>query len=124
MSPRPLNAKVIEAGLELADPFEAALPAGATRGKLVVNARLRVRTAPPRGEAVTLTVADEGGTERARASLAAPEPGAWHDLAVKLAGEAAASVRVAPAAGAAIELDCIEVFPAWYSLAIAPGSGV
>jgi pyroglutamyl-peptidase len=147
-APHPLNAKLIAAealgeaarrpggGVEIADPCEAELPEGARRGELTVNARLRVRAHPSHGEVVAASLLGEDGAELARKALAVSELGArgaqqggrrdgpWIDLAVDLAGGAAAAVRLAPAAGAVIELDRIEVFPTRLRLAIAPGSGV
>jgi len=130
----PLNATVVAAadlcgGTALGTPCKAALPGGAQRGAMQVNARLRVTSHPERGEVITIRVRDAAtdlvlGEQqltvarlRGRAS--------WIDLPVgwSSAGDAV-TIELAPAPGSAIELDYVEVFPRHIGLVVSPGSGV
>ena len=135
----PLNAKVIDAagacageprdgGVALAGACELAVPDGARTGELTVNARLRVRGHAVRGAIVDVELVDAGGATLAAQRLTVARlrgRDAWIDLAVALGGAGTvATVRVAPAAGALVELDYVEVFPRKFGLVVSPGSGV
>lgn len=134
----PLNAKTIDAeavcsgtvingAVELGGACEAAIPAGATTGALVINVRLRVIAAPSSGSILEAIVVDDEGKELAKESLTVSRlrgRQSWIDLAIKLDASNAAKLRLEPQDGARVEIDYAEVFPSNFGLVIAPGSGV
>lgn len=124
----PLNAKTVDScSGELTAVCEAAIPAGATSGALVVNIRLRVLTSPPSGSVIKALVFDDDGKELAKESLTVSRlrgRSTWIDLAIKLDATNAAKLRLEPQAGARVEIDYAEVFPSNFGLVVAPGSGV
>ncbi|MBA3501810.1 MAG: hypothetical protein M4D80_12070 [Myxococcota bacterium] len=129
----PLNAKVLEAeavcgGQALSRSCDFQIPDGAMSGELVVNARLRVTSAPSRGAIVKITMINTGGSELGTKTLTVSQLNGrrtWLDLAVNqnTFGNLAA-VRVEPLQNARIELDYLEIFPKKFGLVVAPGSGV
>ena len=124
----PLNAKTIDscAG-ELAAVCEAAIPAGATTGPLVINLRLRVVKAPSSGSILKAIVIDDDGNEIARESLTVSRlrgRANWIDLAINLDAVNASKLRLEPQGDARVEIDYAEVFPKNFGLVVAPGSGV
>lgn len=129
----PLNAKVLEAeqwcnGQALRGPCNFHVPDGAMTGELVVNARLRVTSAPARGAIVKITMIHTSDSELGSKTLTVSQlrgRDSWVDLTVNqnTFGNLAA-VRVEPMQGAGVELDYVEIFPKKFGLVVAPGSGV
>lgn len=129
----PLNAKVLEAetacgGQELRAACDFAVPDGAMGGELVVNARLRVTSAPPQGAIVKITMVATGGMELGSKTLTVSQlrgRQTWLDLSVNqnTSGNLA-KVRIEPQQNARVELDYLEIFPKKFGLVVAPGSGV
>lgn len=134
----PLNAKVIPAPVECGDSDDAgavaldgtcelAVPAGATTGRLTLNARVRVRQHASAGAIVTVTALDAGGATLATETLTVARLRAldhWLDLPIHVESGAVAQLRITPAAGAHVDLDYVEVFPRRLGVVISPGSGV
>jgi pyroglutamyl-peptidase len=134
----PLNAKVIEAetvcgggatstGVRLSAACDGELPEGARSGEVTANVRLLVHSHPARGAIVTISLLDMSG-ELASSTLTVArlrEGASWIDVPVKLQSLATAErFRIAPADGAVVEVDYIEIFPARFGLVVSPGSGV
>jgi pyroglutamyl-peptidase len=129
----PLNAKVIDAGdacgaHRLAGPCEGNIPDGARSGSLIANVRLRVLGHASRGAIVTISLVDGTGNSLATETLTVSrlrDRTSWIDLPVNLDNSgSAARFRIAPATGATVEVDYIEVFPKRFGLVVSPGSGV
>ena len=122
----PLNAKVLDAATLCGDSAlsatcELALPEGARSGPLMANLRLRVREHASHGAIVTLELGDARETLTVARLRDRDE---WIDLPVTLQNGSATTLRLTPAADAAIDVDYVEVFPARFGLVIDPGSGV
>jgi pyroglutamyl-peptidase len=137
----PLNAKVIEAEqvcgsvgsvsdgvVELRGACEGDVPDGAKSGELTASVRLRVRQHAAQGGIVVVSLVDADGKELASESLTVSRlrgRASWLDVPVNLANVGtAARFRIAPADGAVIDVDYIEVFPKRFGLVVSPGSGV
>jgi pyroglutamyl-peptidase len=129
----PLNAKVLEAeaacgGQALSRACDFAVPEGAMSGQLVVNARIRVTSAPSRGAVVKITMIHTSGSELGSKTLTVSQLAGrrgWIDLSVNqnTFGDLV-SVRVEPMQTAKVELDYVEIFPKKFGLVVEPGSGV
>ncbi len=140
----PLNAKVVEPELllqedancgtrregviELKTACEIALPMGADQGRLLVNARLRVRKAPTWGQIVKVTAVDANGTEIGVQSLTVSRLRGldrWIDLPISIeSASTMARLRLEVATGAVVDLQYVEVFPKQLGVIVSPGAGV
>ncbi len=140
----PLNAKVVEADrllednsecgtrrdgvVELRSACEIELPMGADQGRLLVNARLRVRRAPAWGQIVKVTAVDASGTEIGSQSLTVSRlrgVDRWLDLPISIeSAMTTAHLRVEVAHGAVVDLQYVEVFPKQLGVIVSPGAGV
>jgi pyroglutamyl-peptidase len=89
---------------------------------------LRVREHAAQGGIVVVSLVDADGKELASESLTVSRlrgRASWLDVPVNLANVGtAARFRIAPADGAVIDVDYIEVFPKRFGLVVSPGSGV
>src|SRR5512146_2609850 len=138
----PLNARVTEAETLCADagtPHDgvirltsdkactgAALAGVEQQGDLVVNARLHIQSHAASGDIVRVEVLGPdqkllGGqtltTSRLRSATWIDWPVSWHSDGT------AVTLRIAPAPGAVIDVDYVEVFPERFGLVLSPGSG-
>jgi pyroglutamyl-peptidase len=129
----PLNAKVFEAeaacgGQVLSRACDFQVPDGAMSGQLVVNARVRVTSAPTRGAIVKITMIHTSGSELGSKTLTVSQLAGrrgWLDLSVnQISLGYLASVRVEPMQNARVEVDYLEIFPRKFGLVVEPGSGV
>ena len=129
----PVNARVFEAetlcnGQVLRGACDFTVPDGVMSGELVVNARLRVTTAPLRGAIVKITMIHTSGMELGSKTLTVSQlrgRSTWLDLSVdQTTLGSLAAVRVEPQQGAVVELDYVEIFPKKFGLVVTPGSGV
>lgn len=140
----PLNAKVVEAErvvednascgtrrdgvLELRSACEIELPMGADQGRLLVNARLRVREAPGWGRIVKVTAIDATGTEIGSQTLTVSRLRGldrWIDLPISIENASTtAHLRLEVATGALVDLQYVEVFPKQLGVIVSPGAGV
>jgi pyroglutamyl-peptidase len=123
----PLNARVIDGATlcgstRLDATCTASLPGAEQSGDLVVNARLRVDGAPDDGDIITVSV----GTASDTLTVARlRERADWIDLPVGWSSDGSQrQIVLAPAQGAVVDLDYIEVFPKRFGLVLGPGSGV
>lgn len=140
----PLNAKVVEPEqvvaenascgtrrdgvLELRDACEIELPMGADQGRLLVNARLRVRKAPSWGRIVKVTAIDAGGSEIGSQTLTVSRLRGldrWIDLPISIENASTtAHLRLEVSTEAIVDLQYIEVFPKQLGVIVSPGAGV
>lgn len=140
----PLNAKVVEPEkllrenaecgtrrdgvIELRTACEIALPMGADQGRLLVNARIRVRRAPTWGQIVKVTAVDANGTELGSQSLTVSRlrgRDRWLDLPISIENASTtAHLRLEVAPNATVDLQYVEVFPKQLGVIVSPGAGV
>ncbi len=102
-------------------------------GGLTANARMRVRSLPTGTTetdpvVATLRVFDPRGNALGETTLTATRLrglNRWQDVSVGLTGSnEALTFEIAPAPGAEVVLDYIEVFPSQFNIVIGPGAGL
>jgi pyroglutamyl-peptidase len=106
----------------------ATLPGAEQSGDMIVNARLRVTSHTGDGDVVAIQLRDSSNTMVGGDTLTVArlrDGNDWLDLPVTWSSSGGAiQIDIAPANGAVVELDYVEVFPQRFGLVLAPGSGV
>ena len=106
----------------------AALPGAEQSGDMAVNARLRVTSHADDGEVLAIQLHDDSGAMVGADTLTVArlrDGDDWLDLPVTWSSSGGAiEIDIAPANGAVVEIDYVEVFPQRFGLVLAPGSGV
>jgi pyroglutamyl-peptidase len=138
----PLNARVTEAeslcaafgtphngAIRLSDqPCERSVPGSEQEGDLVASLRVRVKSYNASGTILGASVvAIASGATLANTTITTQQlrTMSWFDLPLAWVSDGTAvTIKLAPAPGAIIDFDYIEIFPERFGLVSSPGSGV
>jgi pyroglutamyl-peptidase len=136
----PLNARVTEAetlcpnagsphdgSIRLGSVCAGALAGAEQTGDLVVSARISIKAHAASGDIVSIAVVGPGEQILANDTLTTQRlrHATWLDLPLTWNSNGGpVQLRIAPAAGAVVDVDYVEVFPERFGLVLSPGSGV
>jgi pyroglutamyl-peptidase len=136
----PINARVTEAetlcptagsphdgAIRLSGTCAGSLAGAEQSGDLVVSARISIKAHAASGDIVSIAVVGPGEQILANDTLttARLRHETWLDLPLTwYSSGGPVQLRIAPAEGAVIDVDYVEVFPERFGLVLSPGSGI